>query len=147
MFILVTFIIIIGCFLIFMFIHKKDKINNPPIVEESTYNPVTIEKAEFFYQDFQEHCQKYSKEESLCLNNDSNFNKMIGYSYENEDYVMYLNRIQVIDNKVYDLEKKYLGEYEISQIENYLDQGTTYLVTYEKKGDNYYFSKIEQMNK
>jgi len=120
------------------------------IGDESFYNPVSYIEAEDLYNGITQICdgvQIIENGEKVCRPHDSYKQKMIGYSYEGENVVLYINIVQIKDGKVFSLTGEELGVYDEGQMQTLLDLGTTYLYKYAKENDQFKLLRIEKMNR
>lgn len=118
------------------------------IGDESFYNPVSYIEAEDLYNGITQICdgvQIIENGEKVCRPHDSYKQKMIGYSYEGEDVVLYVNVIHIRDGQAYKINGDSLGTYSTESEDTLLDGGTTYLYTYHKDSDQYKLVKMDMM--
>lgn len=125
---------------------------------EEIYNPVSYNEVDEIYNSISQKCDGVivfdgDKIESdgeisqACKSKDSYQQKMIGYSYEGENVVLYINIVQIKDGKVFSLTGEELGVYDEGQMQTLLDLGTTYLYKYAKENDQFKLLRIEKMNR
>lgn len=121
------------------------------IGEESIYNPVTYDQVEEIYQRIQDKCRGaliiYRKEivtnlDDFCME-EGYQQKLIGYSYEENQLLLYVNVIKTFNQQLYDLDEIYLGSSD--NLENLFDRGTTFIYHLVKNDDRYDLSVIERM--
>lgn len=151
-FLLFFFFILILCS---FHLKKEEQINSSK--PEEIRNPVSAEKAESLYYELLDNCpgiyignnrgiKKFDASESNCVKSVEYQTKLIGYSYESENVLLYINVIEVKDNRVYDYFEKDIGKYEESEAKQILEKGTTLIFTYEKCETDYKPISVHVMN-
>lgn len=138
------------------------KTEEEPISEKKEENQmVSPDEAITMYENFTKECDgvytwnlkegdtltiKNIEDQGICQK-ENYYSKMIGYTYDLEDNVIiHANVLKKKENKLYKLNDIYVNEYDENNINNLLDQGTTYAYTYKKNGDQYILTKVEIMS-
>lgn len=154
--VLLLVVIIGGGFLIFR------KTDNPVISDPDIPNEVSPEQAEDIYSNLTKNCSgamvwDLNLGDSVVIDNiedyhtscktDNYYSKMVGYTYdENDNLILHVNVLKKVENKVYKLDDILIGEYVEENISDLLDNGTTYVYTYNKGADAYKLTKVELMH-
>ena len=137
-----SLILVVSCFANFN--------SNPVFQEESdavigdTSNPVEPTIAKDLYSGFSSSCNGawiLERDERVCKSSELYEQKMMGYSYEGEDLLIYVNVIMVENGHGFRLVGMVLGQYH----DSLNDSGTTYLYTYQHGENGYEFSSMKLM--
>ncbi len=127
---------------------EENKPSEDIIGNDDIYNPVSPTEAVDFYSDVVSTCDGVmilENNENSCKSNNDYKQKMIGYSYDGEDLVVYVNVMHIENGHGYKLDGTDLGIYSEDKESELLEGGTTYLYTYQKNNDNYTFSNMKLM--
>ncbi len=151
-------VLLIGVFLVIGFLsvpkffqvqeENLPEANDSVISDETIYNPVAVSEAENLEQIVQGLCDGVTileNEERICKSKEEYKQKMIGYSYESEDVVLYINTVKVMDQSVYNLDGEMLGNYSEDYLSEILEKGTTYLYRFKKVKDSFEFQTVQRM--
>jgi len=138
---------------------------NPPVEDEvatktEETQEVSPEEATAMYDELTSNCDGVfvwdlkegdtvsisSLENNSACQKDNYYSKMIGYTYDlQNNVILHVNVLKRVDNDLYTLDDKRVGEYKESTIHESLDSGTTYVYTYQKTDEAYKLVKVELM--
>lgn len=154
-------LIIISIILLIIFLlNTKKKINKIDNIlnDGSVVQEVEPETATNMYTDLTKNCTGAlvwnikegdsvnidSNDTSACKN-DNYYSKMIGYSYSDEGVTIYVNVLKNVNGKLYKLDDTYVADYNSNTLNASLENGTTYIYTFEQNKDSYKLIKVALM--
>ncbi len=157
-------ILVIGIICTCVFLGKKEpqeKDNNNDMNDSQIVQDVSPDEATGMYDTLTEKCtgalvwnlelgqtiEIDNLENTNACQNDNHYSKMIGYTYdEQNNVVIHVNILKKVENSLYKLDNTLVGEFKEEELNNLLDQGTTYVYTYKKVGENYKLENVKLMD-
>ena len=159
--IVVIVVILIVVFFVWFF-SKKEMIGNGDDVTDNTIiQEVSPSEADNMYQSLIQNCtgalvwdlkvgdeiQIDNLESMSACQNDNHYSKMIGYTYdESGNVIIHVNVLKNVNNQLYTMDDILVGDFSEDEIDQLLEQGTTYEYFYKKNGDGYKLFKVDLMD-